>query len=387
MKVLLTTDTVGGVWTYALELSRALARHDVQIALATMGAPLSPSQRADASRLPNVTLFESAYKLEWMQDPWDDVRQAGDWLLDIERQFSPDLIHLNGYAHGALPWQAPVVVVAHSCVLSWWQAVKGTDAPPSWNRYRDQVTRGLRAADVVVAPSREMLQAAEHHYGPFRQSRVIYNARSPELFSAPTAKELFVFTAGRVWDEAKNLSALTAIAPQLPWPAYVAGEDTHPDGRRAATENVRMLGKLNPDDLAPWFSRAAIYALPARYEPFGLTILEAALSGCALVLGDIPSLREIWNDAATFVPPDNANALARAIGLLAADPLKRATMAARAQTRAAEFSPDRMAREYLDLYLEMIDFPNRRTDHLSDQSNPREHDRSDLLEHPSSCAS
>ncbi len=32
--------------------------------------------------------------------------------------------------------------------------------------------------------------------------------------------------------------------------------------------------------------------LPARYEPFGLSVLEAALSGCALVLGDIPSLRE-----------------------------------------------------------------------------------------------
>ena len=60
-------------------------------------------------------------------------------------------------------------------------------------------------------------------------------------------------------------------------------------------------------------ARAAIYALPAHYEPFGLSILEAAMSGCALVLGDIPSLREIWGDAAVFVHPDNRDAVARCL--------------------------------------------------------------------------
>lgn len=380
MKVLLTTDTVGGVWTYALELSRALARHDVQIALATMGAPLSASQRAHASGLSNVRLFESTFKLEWMENPWNDVVRARDWLLDIERQFSPDLIHLNGYAHGSLPWQAPVLVVAHSCVCSWWQAVKGTAAPPSWNRYRTEVTRGLRAADAVVAPSHAMLQDAEHYYGPFHHSQVIYNARRPEAFSNPIAKELFVLTAGRIWDEAKNLSALTSIAPQLPWPVYVAGDDVHPDGGRAATENVRMLGKLNLDELASWFSRAAIYALPAKYEPFGLTVLEAALSGCALVLGDIPSLREIWSDAAIFVPPDDRSAIARALRALASDPVKRAHMSAKAQARAAQFSPDRMAHQYQNLYNHLMNSPIRGTGHLSDPSPAS-------LEHPSPCAS
>jgi glycogen synthase len=46
-KILLTTDTIGGVWTYALELTRTLGEHDVQVALATMGAPLSREQRKD----------------------------------------------------------------------------------------------------------------------------------------------------------------------------------------------------------------------------------------------------------------------------------------------------------------------------------------------------
>src|SRR5438105_1369194 len=116
MKLLMTTDTIGGVWTYAIDLAMALRPHGVDIALATMGAPLSPSQRKDAQACANITLFQSSYKLEWMENPWQDVAAAGKWLLDLEQNLAPDLIHLNGYAHGALPFAAPIVVVAHSCV-------------------------------------------------------------------------------------------------------------------------------------------------------------------------------------------------------------------------------------------------------------------------------
>src|SRR5436190_15714449 len=98
MKVLMTTDTVGGVWTYAIDLAKALQSHDIEFELATMGAPLSPHQRAAAESLPNVHIHESAFKLEWMDDPWRDVAEAGRWLLDLEQETSPDLIHLNGYA-------------------------------------------------------------------------------------------------------------------------------------------------------------------------------------------------------------------------------------------------------------------------------------------------
>ncbi len=102
MNILMTTDTVGGVWTYAMELARALQPHDVHIALATTGAPLSSEQRVEVERLANITLFESNYKLEWMVDPWEEVAAAGEWLLEIEQTLRPTFVHLNGYAHAAL---------------------------------------------------------------------------------------------------------------------------------------------------------------------------------------------------------------------------------------------------------------------------------------------
>ena len=183
MKALMTADSIGGVWNYSLQLADALAPYDVEVHLATMGAPLTLAQRTEALDIPNLSLYESAYKLEWMDDPWADVAAAGEWLLGLARELRPDLVHLNGYAHGALPWEAPVLVVGHSCSLSWWEAVRGEPAPPAWDRYRAEVRRGLQSAGMVAAPSRAMLDALERHYGPLPNPTVIYNGRVASLFA------------------------------------------------------------------------------------------------------------------------------------------------------------------------------------------------------------
>jgi glycogen(starch) synthase len=139
---------------------------------------------------------------------------------------------------------------------------------------------------------------------------------------------------------------------------YVAGEERRPDllgeTRAPAPQNVKPLGSLQPEALADWFARASIYALPARYEPFGLSALEAALSGCALVLGDIDSLREIWAGAAVFVPPDDRDALARAIHDLIDEPDMRRRAAHLAHERALQFTPQRMARSYMIAYRHVL---------------------------------
>jgi glycosyltransferase involved in cell wall biosynthesis len=352
-KVLMTADTVGGVWTYALELTRALGEYDINFALATMGAPLTGEQREEVEQLANVEVVESDFKLEWMENPWQDVSQAGQWLLQLEEQIQPDLVHLNGYAHGALPWQSPTLVVGHSCVLSWWEAVKGESAPPSWNRYRREVARGVRAADLVIAPTQAMLSALRGHYGPIACGIVVPNGRDP-LLVTPGLKENFVLTVGRLWDEAKNVAALNRIAPQISWPVFVAGDEKHPHGRTAEIRSTYFLGRLSWAALTSWFARASIYALPARYEPFGLAALEAGLAGCALVLGDIPSLREVWEEAAVFVPPNDSGAIESAIEELIADGARRETLAARARRRALEFTPRRMALGYRLAYSELM---------------------------------
>jgi glycogen(starch) synthase len=354
MRVLMTTDPIGGVWNYTLELCNAMAAHGIQVSLAILGRKPTDAQRAELARLPNVAAHESNFRLEWMSEPWGDLDQAAGWLLSLEQELGADIVHLNHLMHADLPWHAPVLSVGHSCVLSWWDATQGAEsAPPAeWSVYRRKVTNSLRAADCVAAPTGAMLSELQRFYGPFRRSVVINNARRRQSFSV-SRKEPFVFSAGRLWDRAKNVDALVAVAPHISAPVVVAGEVTSPQGRVAHAPNLQLLGPLDPSTIATWYSRAAIYALPAHYEPFGLTALEAALSGCALILGDIPSLREVWGAAARYVPPDDHESLQETLNQFLANTSLRQRFGARAMARARQFTPARQVHEYLDLYRQL----------------------------------
>jgi glycosyltransferase involved in cell wall biosynthesis len=117
---------------------------------------------------------------------------------------------------------------------------------------------------------------------------------------------------------------------------------------------LRHLGRLAPAELHARMAEAAIFAAPARYEPFGLGILEAATQGCALVLGEVPSLVELWKDAARFVPPGEPEALRAALEGLIADAGARERLADAARERAAAYTRARMTEGYLGLYADLL---------------------------------
>ena len=350
----MTADPIGGVWRYALELCDALRPYGVEVLLATLGAPLSPQQRAEINGRPHIDWRESQYRLEWMSAPWESLGEAGEWLLSLEREFEPSLIHLNHLVHGNLRWRAPVLVVGHSCVLSWWNAVHGNPPPQSWSRYRERVGDSLRHASLVVAPTHAMMSSLQRHYGALTRCQVIANGVNPQRLHI-AAKENLILSAGRLWDAGKNVSALCAVGDSVAWPIFVAGSTISPDGSTQSLRGVRSLGALEPAALATWYSAAAIYALPARYEPFGLTVLEAAFSGCALVLGDIDSLRELWGNAARYVPPDDPQALRDTLNELIAAPHAVRTLAALGRARAGRFTSQQLAAHYWNLYWSLLD--------------------------------
>jgi glycosyltransferase involved in cell wall biosynthesis len=340
-RVLMTADAVGGVWTYALELAQALADRGVATTLATMGPRPTAAQETQAARVSGLELEVSAYPLEWNLDLdglWYALADAGDWLLDLEARNAADVVHLNGFVHGRLPFRAPTIVVGHSCLLSWRAANGGEFNAPALAAYKKAITAGLRHASCVVAPTRAMLAALQRHYGPLERTAVIPNRRSIYPASRSVDKEPIVATAGRLWDRAKNAGAVAAVAPHLDWPVTFVGS-CEPDAPPEPQDHLLAL-----------LTRASIFVLPARYEPFGLLPLEAALAGCALVLGDIDSLHEVWADAAIYVDPDDHDALRRALQSLIDDVALRTEMARRARRRAAAYTPAEMARQYLDMY-------------------------------------
>lgn len=345
MKILMTADAAGGVWTYTLELVTELVQRDYEVTIALLGGHLDHDRRRELTETGVQAWSDSDLKLDWMPNPSEDLAKARSWLSELAAAASVDLVHLNSFGHAAIA-DAAVVQVVHSDVLSWWRAVKGTDAPPAWARYAADVRASLEAADVVVAPTQAVLSSLTAMYGFRGPSAVISNGRDLPR-ARLTARQELVVTVGRAWDEAKNVAALERVAARIGWPVVVVGEGGSGDA-------ARYVGRVPIASVLDWLRRASIFAEPARYEPFGLAALEAALCGCALVLGDIPSLREVWDDAALFVDPTDDNALEAALQQLIRSTQLREDLAARARARAAGFSRRSMGDAYDRLYRGLV---------------------------------
>jgi glycosyltransferase involved in cell wall biosynthesis len=357
MRILVTTDTLGGVWTYTRELVTGLTRRGVQVTLVSFGDIPTPGQTTWMEQLPELDYRPTAFKLEWMQNSEADMEASAEYLRDRVREAQPDVVHLNQFYYGTLACEAPKVVVAHSDVVSWWLAVHGEEPPTgSWlNWYRNLVTDGLAGASEVVAPSRWMLDQVESLYVKPNRSRVIYNGRTPALFNPYITKADRIVTAGRIWDCGKNAGLL--LKDDMPAPVCIVGADRHPDAERSgfaaaqARSNVELLPQQSEGQMTRILARASIYAAPSRYEPFGLAPVEAALSRCAIVASDIPVLRELWQDAAIFFSYNDVQALKCALESLVRDPVLRVKYANLAYTLAREkFTAERMVNEYMELY-------------------------------------
>jgi glycogen(starch) synthase len=344
-RVLMTADAVGGVWQYCMELAAGFCADGTEVWLAVMGPAPRPDQLQAAAQIEGLRILHGDFRLEWMEDAEADLPRAGDWLLALASDLQPDLVHLNSYSHAALPWRRPVIVVAHSCVLSWWRAVHGCDAPPAWHRYRDLMTRGLNAADLVIAPTLAFLGTLKSIYSFSTPSCAIWNGRG-NLIASNVDKRNVVMTAGRLWDAAKNVSTLTLAAARLEHPVWLAGVEAE----ESPADGLVHLGRLDESEMRRRLAEALIFALPARYEPFGLTALEAAQCRCALVLGDIATQRELWDGAALFVSPDDAGALARQLKRLLEEPQMAQALGALAHRRARRFTARRMLSRYRRAY-------------------------------------
>ena len=354
-KILMTADAVGGVWQYCVDLAAGLAGYGCEVIIATSGPRPSPTQQDQVRAIPGAKLIESDYALEWMPNSWDAVDQAGSWLTTLDAQFNPQIIHLNGYAHAGIEWRKPVIVAAHSCVYSWWRAVHGCSPGSEWSKYKRRVTAGLRAADIVVAPSCAMALAIEAEYGACgEKTRVIYNfSRAPR--SRNRKKEPFCLAVGRLWDPAKNVALLERLSPNnIGWQIRLAGREHGPENSTVSVKSLHFLGPLSHNDVLDEMSRAAIYLHPALYEPFGLSILEAARNRCCLLLSDIPSLRELWEGAAVFVDPRDPDRWSSELHRLIKDPGKRNELAWLAYSHAARYGAALAVSQYWALYQSLL---------------------------------
>jgi Glycosyl transferase 4-like domain/Glycosyl transferases group 1 len=406
-RVLLTTDVVGGVWDFSTTLAAELVGRGTQVVLLALGRP-SADQRREASQA-GADLVAEPLRLEWMQDSQADVLATQRLVADLVKELRPDVVHANQFA--AVGVAAPVVLTLHSDVLSWrkWTLAPhppetsggpgkapgrarstsdGTQdapggaqrasggarnapggarnapggaqnapagewseparVPAEWQPYFDLVRHALARADAVVSVSEFLAGEVQSLYGTRREIEVIPNGwPSPVEPRGPRLRQTLI--AGRVWDAAKNVRLALDGRPHGAR-VLLAGEQRHPEtgGLADVPEGVEALGFVRRDQLDTLLRQTRIYLSAARYDPFGLLPLQAALAGCVLLLSDIPSYREVWDDAAVFFEPDQ---LTERWQWLLEDDEACARLSARARERAlARYSPEQMAERYLQAY-------------------------------------
>jgi glycosyltransferase involved in cell wall biosynthesis len=353
-RILITADAVGGVWTYAVDLAAGLRRYGIDTVLAVLGP--QPSRQAIARARSVATVVSTQLPLDWTAQHPAEIEEASREVSRLATEASADLVHLNSpalAAYGRFP--APIVALAHSCVATWWDAVRAGPMPQDFAWRTDLVGRGYHNASAVVAPSRTFAEATAKRYGLAAVCAVHNGRAAPDSReNAPSTAPLFVLTAGRLWDEGKNVAALDAIADRVSVPIRAAGPLVGPQGARFEPRQLQALGLLSEGALRGLYARQPIFASPALYEPFGLAVLEAAQAMCPLILSDIPTFRELWDGAATFVPVRNETELAAAIDRLAADPVHRARMGEAARERALRFTPEQMVAGLLDVYRSVL---------------------------------
>ncbi len=336
---MLTTDAVGGVWRYSLELANEFASRGMRVLLAVMGPQPDESQRSEVA---NCQLITTDLPLDWLANTAELLRDAAHQLALLATRHGADTMHLHTPALvGHAIWPCPVVAVAHSCVGTWWQAVHGGALPPDLAWRADATAQGIAAANAIIAPSHSFAAALADHYAVTRRIEVVLNGRSP--LRANAQRQAHVFTAGRLWDPGKNLAVIDAAAGLLDVPIIAAGPLTGPHGVSMSCRHIRCLGSLQETAMAAQYAAASVFVSMSRYEPFGLSVLEAAQAACALILSDIPTFRELWEGAAVFVDPDDASALANAVrdSLWASGDCAR--LGALARQRATHYTAARMA--------------------------------------------
>ena len=356
MRILMTTDAVGGVWTFTEELASGLLARGCAICLANIGKPPAEAQLAWCEHMraqwQDRFRFEQIdAPLEWMTQNQSAYTGAAPSLLRLASSFGADLIHSSQFCFGALPLDIPKIVTAHSDVFSWAQACRGGTLEPSdWlTQYTGLITRGIAAADSIVAPTRWMAGSLASTFSLPHTPAVVHNGRTIPA-ARSSSRKCQAITAGRLWDEAKNISLLARV--RAPMPLLVAGDTAYDAAAVAPLGNLTLLGKLSSQDLLNIFRESALYICTSQYEPFGLAPLEAAFCGCAIVAYDIPSMRETWDSAALYF--DSAESLSHLLHQLDSDPHLLCEAQQRSSARARLFHADSMVDGYHQVFQQAL---------------------------------
>lgn len=119
-------------------------------------------------------------------------------------------------------------------------------------------------------------------------------------------------------------------------------------------ESIRILGEVPYSEIRRYYAEARLFVFPSYLESFGLPLLEAMASDLPIVASDLPTFREVAQDAAFYADPHDAHSLAAAMHSALFAPGASEVLVKRGRERVRAFRWERTAEELMALFESVI---------------------------------
>ncbi len=317
------------------------------------------------SFLSNEKLFR--YKVVIVDLRWHTLEEQLSFPKILEKE-ALDLMHFP-YFSVPFMYARPFVVTIHDLIVHHFSTGRASSLPYPFywiklQAYRYIISHAARHARRVIAVSNATKKEIEDHF--LLQSEAIsvtYEGISREMISDPQCvisgneKDYFLYV-GNAYPH-KNLDRMIDAfislrgMPNLSLVCIGKDDFFYKRLRQRCRQNSRIVFKMQVSDqeLSCYYRHARALVMPSLMEGFGLTPLEAMVNRCPVLASDIPSLREICDNAAVYFNPFESTDIAEKMRIfLEGDTKTHERMKKLGEQRAAGFSWEKMANETLRIY-------------------------------------
>jgi phosphatidylinositol alpha-mannosyltransferase len=226
---------------------------------------------------------------------------------------------------------------------------------PFTRRIANRITRRVAVSEDARATAYE---------GVGGEFTVLFNGVDVDRFASaqpsPTDGPTIVFVGRH--ESRKGLEVLLEASRGLPDDVtiWILGQGPETDklkARYAHDARLQWLGRVDDDELARRMAGADVFCAPSLHgESFGVVLLEAMAAGTAIVASELPGYRAVAkpDEHAVLVPPDDVDALAKALNDLLADETRRAALVAAGRARAGDYAMPKLADAYAEIYASLV---------------------------------
>jgi len=222
---------------------------------------------------------------------------------------------------------------------------------PLWNKI-------VKNAMCITTPTEYLknLILDSCHYDKIK---VIPNGIHPENF-IPKKKDKKILVVSRLFERKGVQYVIDAMKDIKDYELVICGDGPYKEQleqqiSKLNNNNIHLLGYVSEERLKYEYETSSIFVLPSSAESFGLVLLEAMTSGCAIITTNTTGCPEVVGDSALLVRPKSLEDIRNALIKLINDEELRSELGVKARKRVEEeFTWEKIAKQYVGVYKDVI---------------------------------